>query len=71
MAGGAVLASLMEHNRLVIGLAFSNSFLTPTHQPNAPTMGSACCGVPDFLPAGSVMILQFLVAMLFTPTLLY
>ena len=50
---------------LTVALATSNSFLIPTHQVNALIMGPAGYRVPDFLRAGSVMTILFLVVMLF------
>ena len=40
---------------LTVAIATSNSFLIPTHQVNALTMGPGGYRVPDFLRAGSVM----------------
>ncbi|CAA6820469.1 MAG: SLC13 family permease [uncultured Thiotrichaceae bacterium] len=45
---------------LIVAIATSNSFLIPTHQVNALTMGPGGYRVPDFLRAGSVMTLLFL-----------
>jgi len=49
---------------LIVALATSNSFLIPTHQVNALIMGPAGYRVADFLRAGGVMTLLFLVVML-------
>lgn len=49
---------------LTVALATSNSFLIPTHQVNALIMGPAGYRVPDFLRAGSIMTVLFLVVML-------
>lgn len=46
---------------LTVALATSNSFLIPTHQVNALIMGPAGYRVLDFLRAGGVMTLLFLV----------
>lgn len=46
---------------LTIGLATSNSFLIPTHQVNALIMGPGGYRVSDFLRAGSIMTLLYLV----------
>ncbi len=46
---------------LTVAIATSNSFLIPTHQVNALIMGPAGYRVPDFLRAGGVMTLLFLV----------
>ena len=50
---------------LTVAIATSNSFLIPTHQVNALIMGPAGYRVPDFLRAGGVMTILFLVVMLF------
>ena len=49
---------------LTVALATSNSFLIPTHQVNALIMGPANYSVEDFLRAGGVMTVIFLVVML-------
>lgn len=49
---------------LTVALATSNSFLIPTHQVNALIMGPAGYRVPDFLRAGGIMTVLFLVVML-------
>ena len=49
---------------LTVALATSNSFLIPTHQVNALIKGPANYGVADFLRAGGVMTILFLVVML-------
>ncbi len=49
---------------LTVAIATSNSFLIPTHQVNALIMGPAGYRVPDFIRAGSVMTLIFLVVMI-------
>lgn len=46
---------------LTVAIATSNSFLIPTHQVNALIMGPAGYRVTDFLRAGGVMTLLFLV----------
>ena len=48
---------------LVVGLATSNSFLLPTHQVNALYMGPGRYKSVDFMKAGGVMTLIFLVVM--------
>ncbi|MBT8129232.1 MAG: SLC13 family permease [Gammaproteobacteria bacterium] len=48
---------------LTVAIATSNSFLIPTHQVNALIMGPAGYRVPDFLRAGGIMTLLFLVVM--------
>lgn len=49
---------------LTVALATSNSFLIPTHQVNALIMGPAGYRVSDFLRAGGIMTVLFLVVML-------
>ncbi len=49
---------------LTVAVATSNSFLIPTHQVNALIMGPAGYRVADFMRAGSVMTLLFLVVMM-------
>ncbi len=56
---------------LTVALATSNSFLLPTHQVNALVMGAAGYRVSDFIRAGSVMTILFLIVMLSVLNLLY
>jgi di/tricarboxylate transporter len=56
---------------LTVALATSNSFLIPTHQVNALIMGPGGYRVVDFLRAGGIMTLLFLVVMLGMLQLLY
>jgi di/tricarboxylate transporter len=49
---------------LTVALATSNSFLIPTHQVNALIMGPGGYRVADFLRAGGMMTIIFLVVML-------
>jgi len=46
---------------LTVAIATSNSFLIPTHQVNALIMGPAGYRVADFMKAGSVMTILFLI----------
>lgn len=46
---------------LIVGISASNSFILPTHQVNALIMGPAGYRVKDFLKAGGIMTLLFLV----------
>jgi di/tricarboxylate transporter len=46
---------------LTVAIATSNSFLIPTHQVNALIMGPGGYRVPDFMRAGSIMTLLFLI----------
>ena len=49
---------------LTVALAASNSFLIPTHQVNALVMGPGGYGVADFMRAGGVMTILFLVILI-------
>jgi len=46
---------------LTVAIATSNSFLIPTHQVNALIMGPGGYRVPDFIRAGGIMTILFLV----------
>ena len=48
---------------LTVAIATSNSFLIPTHQVNALIMGPGGYRVPDFMRAGGVMTILFLIVM--------
>ena len=56
---------------LTVAIATSNSFLIPTHQVNALIMGPGGYRVPDFLKAGGLMTILFLVVMIFMMNLIY
>ncbi|MBT8440180.1 MAG: SLC13 family permease [Gammaproteobacteria bacterium] len=56
---------------LTVAIATSNSFLIPTHQVNALIMGPAGYRVPDFMKAGGVMTVLFLVVMLVMMNLVF
>ena len=56
---------------LTVGLAASNSFLIPTHQVNALIMGPAGYRVIDFMRAGSIMTVLFLVLLLLMLNLVF
>jgi di/tricarboxylate transporter len=49
---------------LTVAIATSNSFLIPTHQVNALIMGPAGYRVADFMKAGGIMTVLFLVVMI-------
>ena len=49
---------------LTVALATSNSFLIPTHQVNALIKGPGGYKVPDFMRAGGIMSVLFIVVML-------
>jgi di/tricarboxylate transporter len=56
---------------LTVAIATSNSFLIPTHQVNALIMGPGGYRVPDFLRAGGIMTILFLVVMMVMMTLIF
>ena len=56
---------------LTVAIATSNSFLIPTHQVNALIMGPAGYRVPDFLKAGGIMTILFLVVMMIMMNLVF
>jgi di/tricarboxylate transporter len=56
---------------LTVAIATSNSFLIPTHQVNALIMGPAGYRVPDFMRAGGIMTVLFLVVMLVMMNLVF
>ena len=56
---------------LTVAIATSNSFIIPTHQVNALIMGPGGYRVPDFMRAGSIMTLLFLVVMLLMMNLVF
>ena len=56
---------------LTVAIATSNSFLIPTHQVNALIMGPGGYRVPDFMKAGGIMTILFLVVMLVMMNLVF
>ncbi len=56
---------------LTVAIATSNSFLIPTHQVNALIMGPAGYRVPDFIRAGGIMTILFLIVMMVMMTLIF
>ena len=56
---------------LTVAIATSNSFLIPTHQVNALIMGPAGYRVPDFMKAGGIMTVLFLVVMMVMMSLVF
>jgi di/tricarboxylate transporter len=56
---------------LTVAIATSNSFLIPTHQVNALIMGPGGYRVPDFMRAGGVMTILFLVVSVTVLNLFY
>ena len=56
---------------LTVAIATSNSFLIPTHQVNALIMGPAGYRVADFIKAGGIMTILFLVVMMIMMNLVF
>ncbi len=56
---------------LTVAIATSNSFLIPTHQVNALIMAPGGYRVPDYMKAGGIMTVLFLVVMMLVMTLLF
>lgn len=56
---------------LTVAIATSNSFLIPTHQVNALIMGPAGYRVPDFMRAGGIMTILFLIVMMVMMSLIF
>ena len=56
---------------LTVAIATSNSFLIPTHQVNALIMGPGGYRVPDFMRAGGIMTVLFLVVMMVMMNLVF
>ena len=56
---------------LTVAIATSNSFLIPTHQVNALIMGPAGYKVSDFMKAGGIMTILFLVVMMVMMNLIF
>ncbi len=56
---------------LTVAIATSNSFLIPTHQVNALIMGPAGYRVPDFMRAGGIMTVLFLVVAMVMMNLIF
>lgn len=56
---------------LTVAIATSNSFLIPTHQVNALIMGPAGYRVTDFLRAGGIMTILFLIVMMVMMNLVF
>jgi len=56
---------------LTVAIATSNSFLIPTHQVNALIMGPAGYRVPDFMRAGGIMTVLFLIVMMVMMNLIF
>jgi di/tricarboxylate transporter len=56
---------------LTVAIATSNSFLIPTHQVNALIMGPGGYRVPDFIRAGGIMTILFLVVSMIMMNLVF
>ncbi len=56
---------------LTVAIATSNSFLIPTHQVNALIMGPAGYRVTDFIKAGSIMTILFLIVTISMMSLIF
>ncbi len=56
---------------LTVAIATSNSFLIPTHQVNALIMGPGGYRVPDFMRAGGIMTILFLIVMTIMMSLVF
>ena len=56
---------------LTVAIATSNSFIIPTHQVNALIMGPGGYRVPDFMKAGGLMTILFIVVMMVMMTLIF
>ncbi|MCB1734873.1 MAG: SLC13 family permease [Gammaproteobacteria bacterium] len=56
---------------LTVAIATSNSFLIPTHQVNALIMGPGGYRVPDFMKAGGIMTVLFLIVSLTTLNVIF
>jgi di/tricarboxylate transporter len=56
---------------LIVALATSNSFFLPTHQVNALIMGPAGYRVADFMRAGGIMSILFVVVLMVMMNLFY
>ena len=56
---------------LTVAIATSNSFLIPTHQVNALIMGPGGYRVPDFMKAGGIMTILFLIVTMIMMNLVF
>ncbi|HBE92205.1 MAG TPA: SLC13 family permease, partial [Gammaproteobacteria bacterium] len=56
---------------LTVAIATFNSFLIPTHQVNALLMGPGGYRVPDFMRAGGIMTILFLIVMMVMMNLVF
>jgi di/tricarboxylate transporter len=56
---------------LTVAIATSNAFIIPTHQVNALIMGPGGYSVPDFMKAGSIMTVLFLIVSIVMLNIIY
>lgn len=56
---------------LTVAIATSNSFLIPTHQVNALIMGPGGYRVPDFMKAGGIMTILFLIVSMIVMNIIF
>jgi len=56
---------------LTVAIATSNSFLIPTHQVNALIMGPGGYRVPDFMKAGGIMTILFIIVTIVMMNLIF
>jgi len=56
---------------LTVALATSNSFLIPTHQVNALIMGPGGYRVPDYMKAGGIMTILFIIVLMVMMNVIY
>jgi di/tricarboxylate transporter len=56
---------------LIVALATSNSFLIPTHQVNALIMGPGGYRVADFIKAGGIMTVLYLIVLITMINIIY
>ena len=63
-AGGTAAGADPAMFALTVAIATSNSFLIPTHQVNALIMGPGGYRVADFMKAGGIMTILFLIVMM-------
>jgi len=69
--GGHLLGANPAVFALTVAIATSNSFIIPTHQVNALIMGPGGYRVADFMKAGGIMTLLFLVVMMLAMSLVF
>ncbi|MDX1334481.1 MAG: SLC13 family permease, partial [Gammaproteobacteria bacterium] len=56
---------------LTVAIATSNSFLIPTHQVNALIMGPGGYRVPDYMKAGGIMTVLFIVVLMIMMNIIF